>query len=215
MKASKLLFIAVPSCMALFAVGQQPGPPHPMMKPQVSPLGAGTASGPPRPPAVPKVATTIPAKGIHLTTAIGSFKIKRGSEANNFGLLQMTFKGTVLVSGLKGVVTVGGGTALEFEQTDFNKKVYFSKGGGTLTVKGEFGGVQFFGQDLSAYYRGDGVLQLFGEFDKNLNTGFYWYDETPSDKKYWNTTGQQVTPTPFQSGDMESHIKVKNVTGKG
>jgi hypothetical protein len=197
MMSHKILLASGAVLMALAAIAQQP------------------VSTPPAAIPTPKVATTIPATGIHLVSEIGAFKIKRGSEAQNYGLLDITFKGTVLVSGLKGTVTPSKGAFLAFPQPKYNKKVYFSKGIGNLKVFGQFGGIQFFGQNVNAYYRGDGVIQLFGEFDKNLNTGFYWYDQTPSDKQFWGTSGRTITPTPYVNPQLSpGGIKIKDVTGK-
>jgi hypothetical protein len=170
---------------------------------------------PPKPKAPPKVSTTIPSTGIHLSTNLGSFKIKRGSEALNYGRLEMTFKGTVAVSGLNGTIVPTNGTELELSQPKYKKLVYHSKGDGKLSIIGQFDGIQFFGEKVSAYYRGDGVLSLYGEFDKDLNTGLYWYDQTPNNKRFWGTNGLTITPTPYIDTRNQNDIKIKDVPAKG
>jgi hypothetical protein len=178
-----------------------------------------TANPAPQPashkPVVPAVATTIPPTGVHMTAEIGAFKIKRGSEAPDYGCLEISFKGTVLVSGLKGTAVPSNGAFLDFSQPQYKKDVYFSKGIGKLVVTGQFEGIQFFGQHVNAHYRGDGVIQLYGEFDKDLNTGLFWYDTRPEPKQYWSTNGITITPSPYTpQGGTSPAIKIKSVSGK-
>ncbi len=195
--SKKFVLSLATGLVALAAVAQQPAArPAPKLSDRLK---------------VPPVSTTIPAMGIHLTTNLGSMKIKRGSEAPNFGHLEMTFRGTVLVSGLKGTATPSNGAELEFTQDQYNKKVFHSKGIGKLVVHGQFEGIQFFGGDLTAYYKGDGLVQLYGEFDKNLDTGSYWYDQNPAEKKFWGTSGMTITPTPLINPNNTADIKIKDV----
>ena len=71
---------------------------------------------------------------------------------------------------------------------------------------------------MDAVYNGTGVIQLFGEFDKNLNTGFYWNGRFPNNKQFWGTFGQTVLPVSGGGPTTPAptpKIKVKDVTGKG
>lgn len=152
------------------------------------------------------------AKGLHLQTNLGSFKIKRGNDQPDQGVLDIKFTGTVLVSDLVGTVTPGPGVKLEYNRPDMRKQVFH--GAGTLHVDGKFGGILFFGRDMNALYNGTGIIQLYGEFDKNLNTGFYWYGNNLQ-KNYWGTSGNQVLPVYVSRTAPEQQIKVKDVGGKG
>ena len=148
--------------------------------------------------------------GLHMETNLGSFKIKRGSEDPDLGDLTMTFQGTVLVSGLKGAVETGGTVHLEYDRPDVGKKVYFGKG--TLHVNGQFQAIQFFGQDMKALYYGSGIIQLAGEFDKNLDTGTYWYGNEVKNKHYWGTNPIPITPSPQgQEAQQNTPIKIKKI----
>ncbi|HWD38466.1 MAG TPA: hypothetical protein VG944_06430 [Fimbriimonas sp.] len=176
----------------------------------------------PKAAGAPKLGPIDYTKGVHLESNVGSFKIKRGGEDLDDGVLDISFKGTILVSGLIGEATptapavqeTGTGQMQKDLQT-WNKRLFHSAGVGKLHVKGKFDGIQFFGQDVSAYYRGTGVIQLYGEFDKNLNTGSYWYDETPKDKGFWGTGGAIITPRPRPDATGVGNIKIKNITPKG
>jgi hypothetical protein len=163
-----------------------------------------------KPPAADFTASS---PGLHLTTTLGSFKIKRGSEDLNKGTLDIHFSGTVLISGLKGVADPIGGVKLEYDRPDMSRKVFHGRG--ALHISGEFGSILFFGQDLSALYTGSGVIQLFGEFDKNLETGYYWYDGDSAKKTDWGTTGVTILPHPYAPANSPTKIKIKNVTGQG
>lgn len=154
------------------------------------------------------------ASGLHLTSTLGSFKIKRGSEDLNKGVLEIHFTGTLLVSGLKGQAVPSGGVKLEYDRPDMDRKVFH--GTGALHVDGEFSSILFFGQNVDALYNGSGVVQLFGEFDKDLQTGYYWYGKDIAKKLDWGTTGVTILPNPVNRQQMERQkIKVKNVTGQG
>ena len=154
------------------------------------------------------------APGLHLTSTLGSFKIKRGSEDLNQGTLNMKFTGTVLISELAGQATPGAGVKLDYDRPDMKRKVFH--GTGTLQIIGKFSSILFFGRDMAANYQGTGVIQLFGEFDKDLETGYYWYGNATSKKADWGTNGITILPSVQQQSPMaRPKIKVKNVTGQG
>jgi hypothetical protein len=153
---------------------------------------------------------------VHLQTNVGSFKVLSPSPGVPAeGRIELRFVGsTVLVSGLQrgGVVTPGPGVRLEYNRPDRDKAVYF--GTGTLVIDGKYEGIQFFGQGLTATYNGFGIIRLYGEFDKDLNTGYYWYTD-PKQKMFWGTGGQTITTQPYATNETPGQIKVKVLPGKG
>jgi hypothetical protein len=122
---------------------------------------------------------------VWLTTKVGSFKILPRGDVNPSGTLTMSFVGSVLISELKGTVVPEGNVRKEYDNIAKGKQVWF--GTGKLTIDGSFGAVQWFGRDLNAKFSGNGYMRLYGEFDKNLQTGYYWFD--PTSKKYWGNYG--------------------------
>jgi hypothetical protein len=49
---------------------------------------------------------------------------------------------------------------------------------------------------------GNAIIRLTGEFDRNLDTGSYWYDD-PTNKRPWQATGtiNIVVPPQEWSGE--------------
>jgi hypothetical protein len=129
---------------------------------------------------------TIPHGVLFFNTNVGSFKIMGNDKAPAEGQLDFTFKGTVLFSDLdpNSVLKVSGNVRREIHDTKYRKDVYF--GQGRITVVGRFRAIQFFGRDMRARFDGFGVVRAVGEFDKNLDTGRYWYQGDPR-KEYWQT----------------------------
>jgi hypothetical protein len=121
-------------------------------------------------------------------TNVGSFKIMPRGDVLPSGELTMTFVGSVLISELKGTVTPVGNVRREYQNKERGKEVWF--GTGKLTVKGSFRAIQWFGRNLDAKFSGNGYMRLYGEFDKNLETGTYWFD--PKEKKFWSNYGSNV-----------------------
>lgn len=153
-------------------------------------LGAfSLAQGPTVAGAPPKADT------MYFSTGVGSFKLLPPGPDTTTGTLDMTFEGTVMVSGLKGTVTPGPGVRLELERADHNRKVFFGKG--HIRIDGEYRAIQFFGRNLKGSFHGVTVARLYGEFDKNMETGYYWYASDPT-KQYWGTTGRTLSVPPFQ-----------------
>lgn len=114
---------------------------------------------------------------LNMTTKLGSFKLINGE-----GKVSFTFTGTVMVNPDKGAsVSVAGNVRKELERKD--RIVYH--GMGTVTVSGKWRAIQWFGKDLTKFtWYGKGVARVTGEFDRDLNTGFYWFDDA-NDKNYW------------------------------
>lgn len=124
-------------------------------------------------------------------TNVGSFKLLGINEVPVEGTLDITFKGTVLISNLDkdSTLIISGDVRKEIDDKKLAKQVYFGRG--RITICGKWRAVQFFGSDLRARFNGFGYCRLFGEFDKNLDTGYFWFNgdkqQTP-----WNTGGMSM-----------------------
>lgn len=137
---------------------------------------------------------------LHLSARLGSFRLLDG-----VGRVEVTFTGTLLLTKLKGIeggpgsVTITGDVRKEFE--DHERTAYF--GTGKAVVVGRFRGIQWFGRNMRAVWYGAGVARLAGEFDQNLETGWYWYRD-PSRRQAWLATGvfEVRLPDPFDLGDV-------------
>ena len=146
---------------------------------------------------------------INFKSKVGSFKLL-GTDKPAKGALEFEFTGTVLVSGLSsGNVTASGNLREEYDNPKYKKKVFH--GSGKLVITGEFNAVQFFGKNVSGRYTGVGIFRFYGEFDKDLNTGTYWYDGgEPVD---WGTGGAQATVPGFNRESLrrrpEPTVKIK------
>ncbi|MCW5939118.1 MAG: hypothetical protein KF884_03735 [Fimbriimonadaceae bacterium] len=128
---------------------------------------------------------------MHFTTRLGSFKILDGK-----GRLEFSFTGTVLLSNVKGQSSVTG--RVRREMTREGREVW--TGTGRVVVVGEWRGVQWFGRDLTGFWFGAGVIRFAGEFDRNLETGRYWYED-PSNPMYWpGGTTVDIPHPPFRDG---------------
>jgi hypothetical protein len=125
---------------------------------------------------------------MYFNTNVGSFKILGPGEDKAAGTISFACNGSVLISGLEGNVQTN--LRRELVRKDLGKEVYFGKG--TMTVNGKFSAIQFFGRDLRASWNGFGIIRLFGEFDKDLNTGEYWYAGNPQ-KRFWSNGGMTLT----------------------
>ncbi len=120
---------------------------------------------------------------LHLTTRLGSFALRDG-----IGRVEISFTGTVLVSQLDGKIReTSGQIRKEFDAHD--RQAYF--GTGRIVLEGAFRKVQWFGKSMAASWRGAGIAQIYGEFDKDLQTGYYWFDSNP-EKMDWGTYGLSV-----------------------
>ncbi len=152
----------------------------------------------------------------NMTTRVGSFKMLEFNDQNQpEGHFEMTFTGTVLVDtskavphdrNLKTVVHTSGN--VKFEKSYHGRDLYF--GTGKIIVDGGWHAIQWFGRDMNASFFGTGVMQLTGEFDKDLNTGQYWYSD--GKKLDWGTGGQQPTVPQTVYGGAKSTVRIN---GKG
>jgi hypothetical protein len=132
---------------------------------------------------------------LHFETNLGSFRV-----ANGFGRIEFTFTGTVLIHGWDYdkklfpnktyTCTVTGNVRKEYDE--HGREVYF--GTGKAVIEGSWRVLQWFGRDMKAVWVGHGQASLIGEFDRNLDTGVYWYSD-PTKKQYWPTSLIEV-PLP-------------------
>jgi hypothetical protein len=142
-------------------------------------------------------------------TNVGSFKLLATDEDPAEGTLDIVFRGTLLISNLEpgSTLLVTGNVRKEIDDQKYKRQVYF--GDGRITLVGKFRSVQFFGRGLRGAFDGHGIARLYGEFDKNLDTGLYWY-EGFQQKNPWSTGGSPMqVPLP---GTITPQVKVK---GKG
>jgi hypothetical protein len=149
----------------------------------------------------PKISKATLAHGpMHFETHIGSFKIlERNPKQEPEGTLTLSFTGTVLISNLIGKLESSGNLRREYYDDKHKKQVWF--GTGTLKLEGQFHNLQWFGRNMKADFMGNGIFRLYGEFDKDLNTGYYWFDK-PEDKNYWGTSGSSLQVPHVDTGPM-------------
>jgi hypothetical protein len=122
---------------------------------------------------------------INFETTIGSFKLIDGK-----GTVSFSFQGTVLLVGAEGNIKMEGAVKKEFDDPKMKRTSYFGKG--KLTIVGKWRGIQWFGSNMKGFIKGESLVRLTGEFDKNLDTGFYWYGDRIKDRNPWFTSGLTV-----------------------
>jgi len=141
---------------------------------RLAPLKAHTAE----PAVVPRpLPAPTPNDTLYLKTKIGSFKfVRKGTEYPN-GRLDLSFTGTVLVSGLVSGSTLQtiGNIREEYDNKQHGKQVFFGKG--KIVVVGQFRACQCFATDIDLTFKGSAILRITSEFDKNFDTGSYWFDD--------------------------------------
>ena len=132
-------------------------------------------------PGVPAQAAALmppsrPGDTLVMNTHVGSFKILPKGEELPSGRLEFSFTGTVLFTGVDpaSVLQVSGNVRKEYDNAKQGKQVYF--GTGKILLVGKFRNCQWFGRDLNFRFKGSAVIRAIAEFDKNLQTGTYWYD---------------------------------------
>lgn len=132
---------------------------------------------------------------LYLATKVGSMKIVGSDLVPPTGHLEMSFTGTILLSGLNGKLDITGKVKKEYEDLKFSKTAYF--GTGKIVIDGKFSSLQWFGRDMNAVFKGTAVFRIFGEFDKDLNTGTCYFGSAPKDKINWDIGGRSiVVPVP-------------------
>ena len=123
----------------------------------------------------------------------------------------MNFTGTVLVDTSVAVkhnrnlaTTIKTEGKVKKELDFHGRQVFF--GTGKIIVDGGWHALQWFGRDMTAKCNGYGVFRLNGEFDKNLNNGYFLYYDA-SQKKDWVTGGNQPT-VPESTFKMTPKVKI-------
>jgi hypothetical protein len=187
-KHCTIIAIAALAGLAALGISQAPKAPQPAGKSDGNP-GHGT---------------------LNFKTSVGSFKILGGASPAE-GSVELKFSGSVLVSGLDGTVTTSESVRKEIDNRVDKKQVFF--GNGTMKVTGKFRAIQFFGRDLEGRFNGFGVMRLYGEFDKNLNTGEVWYEG--KEHEAWGTSGKQMSNPPANAGANFDDVKVRDLTKPG
>lgn len=148
----------------------------------------------------------IGADEVSFETRLGSFKLlPYNEEAIPTGTLNMSFTGTILITGLEGDLQLGGNLRKEWEDKEAKKVAYF--GTGTIRFNGKMKSLQWFGRNLKGTFKGNGFFRLYGEFDDKLETGFYTY-KGETDRRPWGTQGMpmMVPQQIYNSGD---NVKIK------
>lgn len=170
------------------------------------------------PPDYSKMKVSKDRDDVWFETNVGSFKILPRGDVLPSGELTMSFTGSVLISELRGTATPEGNVRREYNNKEKGREVWF--GTGKLTIKGDFRAVQWFGRNLKAKFNGNGFMRLYGEFDKKLDTGYYWFN--PKEKKYWGNYGTSFGvpeviygPKPDQVKTRDEFEKNKKGGGKG
>lgn len=136
------------------------------------------------------VKTTKPAGTLHLEAPLGSFRF-----IDSEGRLEVTFKGSMLISHLEGTVTHTAG--IKKEVTRDKRQVFF--GQGTMVVTGKSRAIQWFGSGMKGVFFGHGLVRMTGEFDRSLNPGRYWYEDPDEKKKrYWFPNSAMTITVPEQ-----------------
>ncbi len=167
------LSAAVAALLCISALAQKPvPPPTPTTTPPVPAKGEPKETG--------LVPASVPGDTLHVQSRMASFKIvPRGTDFPT-GRLEFSFDGTVMLNGLVpgSVLKTTGTVKEEYDNKEHGRQVFFGKG--SMLVVGKFKGCQWFGRDLVLSFKGLGVVRVTAEFDKDLNTGSYWYD--PAEK---------------------------------
>lgn len=139
---------------------------------------------------------------MRLWTRIGSFMLE------GEGRVEMSFKGTLLVSQFEGVVQVTGNVREEFR--GMGRQVWF--GEGKAVLEGRWRKIIWFGTNLNAVWKGRGLAELYGELDPvTKSTGRVIIDgvyESP-----WYTVGMKHY-VPLDLSPYYDQIK-KELSEKG
>lgn len=148
---------------------------------------------------------------IVMKTNKGSFKILSQADKKAFGKIQMSFKGTILIVGYEGTapITTTPGLRVEYKNDKYARIEYF--GEGTLTLDGKFRAIQWFGKNLNMFWSGLGICRVYGEFDKNNETGTYAIKGEPV--RYWGSGGTTFTVPARVSSSEAPPVIIKKGGG--
>jgi hypothetical protein len=134
---------------------------------------------------------SLPVPGADLlkfSTNVGSLKILNQGPTNPNGHLEMSFTGTILVSGNPKMVLTGN-VKKEYEDKPHHKSVF--SGTGKIVIDGEFENLQWFGKNLTGSFKGHGYIRLYGDYDANLKTGTYTFGDNLKTGD-WGTNGTSL-----------------------
>ena len=152
---------------------------------------------------------------IFFKTNVGSFKILGVSDKPAEGKLTISFTGTLLINQKTlddPKVTASGNLRKEYSNPKRLQEAYH--GTGTLVIQGHYPSIQWFGRNMSAQWNGFGIARLVGEFDKDLNTGKYWYIQNTADVKDWGTQMLAITNPP-KPDDFKQIPQARGATTSG
>lgn len=138
---------------------------------------------------------------LNIQTTIGSFRMIDGK-----GTATFTFEGTVLLADVQGDVKIEGAVKKEYDDPKLLRRTYFGKG--KMTITGKWRAIQWFGTNMKGTIKGTSIVRIVGEFDKNLDTGWYWYGNDVANRNPWYTVGMTIsvpldprmTPKPTRRG---------------
>lgn len=139
---------------------------------------------------------------IHFQTKLGSFKIIAVDKEPVTGTLTMNFSGSLLISGATTPPVIKGNVIQEYNNKEFNKVGYH--GTGSVSVTGPLRSIEWFGSDMDGVFKGRAQVRLYGDFDKNLQTGTYWLTD-PKQIINWSANAVLTIYIPaYNSGGYSS-----------
>jgi hypothetical protein len=129
----------------------------------------------------------------NMQSNLGSFRLSDGT-----GRLRFSFTGTVLVSNLRDLKLPNGQTLPARLDVEGNVRTEHNRGDrriftgtGTITVQGQWRKVQWFGRNMTGAFYGNGIMFFVGDFDENLQTGTYWFDN-PERRRFFFQGGATI-----------------------
>lgn len=140
---------------------------------------------------------------MHFQTNIGSFKMIDAE-----GRAEISFRGTLMISQLKDGAAVFTGN-VQKQYDDHGRQVWF--GVGKVVVTGKWRAIQWFGRNMKGVWYGKGLLRMAGEFDKDLYTGEFWFDD-PSQKQQWTASGTYTASLPPIRTPSNVQPRIKDTT---
>ncbi|HRJ32179.1 MAG TPA: hypothetical protein PKY51_01295 [Fimbriimonadaceae bacterium] len=144
---------------------------------------------------------------LHLQANIGSFRMIDG-----VGRVEISFTGSVLISGDPKKLKIETQGNLRQEHMDDRRQTWF--GTGRIVVTGSFRAIQWFGRDMRTVWYGRGIVRLTAEFDRNLKTGTFWYDN-PEAKSEWFSQGITTITNPMKPATPPGGTVPRERTGGG
>lgn len=144
---------------------------------------------------------------LNFESTLGSFRFVDSAGKSGEGKVTVEFTGTFLISKLEGKLSVSGNLKKEYDSA--GRQVFF--GTGKIVVDGKFRALQWFGRNMKGSWNGAGIAMFYGEFDRNLKTGEFWYND-PKEREVWGTGGRSAilpeqTNKPIQPVDRANKKK--------